>query len=733
MANLPLPLVTVTIPCHNKASTIVRAIDSVKCQTLNNLECYVVNDDSTDNSEQLVLDAIKNDARFKYVKVACHNVAHVRNTGAQQAQGVFLCFLDGDDWIEPSFLETCVEPMLSDQSLSITYTSLRRHRGDGTSEISAWPPLYNYDELLRGKNQIPTCSVIRTVCWQRLGGQRSRYCSPKLGAGSEDAEFYLRAGANGFNARKVTNDALFNYSSGGLTSQHSYKEPDWLAWHPWTKDGQHPFASLATPTHISHRVRQYDQPEVSVIIPCGPGHAHLLVDALDSLEAQTYRKWETIVINDSGEDIDLTPYPYVRLVTTPGRKGAGYARNRGIEIARALTFICLDADDYLQPTFIERVMAAHSADPDRWVYTDMYLWKSSGIMEEYHTEDWDAETLWRKGIAPVTCLYRWSWWNEVGGYNEECGREDWDFHMKLAHAGHCGIRLPELLFTYRHDTGQRREQDNRRSESKRLKERYTKEDIVMPCRSCGKKRSEVSVPTPEGWERQKEEWPLIEYTGNSTSEITFTGKDKRRKYRFGKNPYHLRKRVHPDDVAHLLGISYFKLVRDEPKPESAAPLVADPKPTPMPLPTPVQRVPKAQPVQSSPQPAPTRIDIETLFANVKPINEEPEVLAKRPARKWSNAAGANDNLELPDEEFGHNVEGLTEDGYGDPYEPLEGDFELFNASDVVAGTVTNIRAMDLTSHQWEAVRRAEITQMESPRKTVLAHCDAQIKKLTQEE
>lgn len=248
----------------------------------------------------------------------------------------------------------------------------------------------------------------------------------------------------------------------------------------------------------------------------------------------------------------------------------------------------------------------------------------------------------------------------------------------------------------------------------------------MPCRSCGKKRSEVSVPTPEGWEQQKDEWPLIEYTGASQSEITFTGKDKRRKYRFGNNPYHFRKRVHPDDAAHLLGISYFKLVQDEPKPE-VAPIIADPKPAPaqMPAPAPRQVVPPVQPH------TPTRVDIEELFANVKPIDEESEVLVKRQPRKWSHTSGVNDNLDLPDEEFGYNTDDLTEDGYGDAYEPQDGDFEPFKASDIIAETVASIKAMDLTAHQWEAVRRAELTQMESPRKTVLAHCEAQVKRLNQ--
>jgi glycosyltransferase involved in cell wall biosynthesis len=342
---LPLPLITIIIPCHNKADTIARAIDSVKTQTLNNLECIIINDASSDNSEQVILEAIEGDARFRYETVEYRNVAKVRNHGATMARGIYLCPLDGDDWIGPAFLEVCVQALQADRSLGIAYTGLKWYKKDGTTGISEWPGKWDYDAQLQRRNQVPTCSVIRKVCWDRLGGQRARYCP--TGAGAEDGEFYLRAGAYGFKAalvephasilseyRKVTKDlkrppkddemkddemgraydvkweavkrSLFNYSwlSGHVTGDKDYKEVDWTAWHPWARDGQHPFASYAKPLKHSHPVRAYDKPAVSVIIPVGPGHETALIDALDSLEAQTFRKWEVIVVWDR-EDLPM--------------------------------------------------------------------------------------------------------------------------------------------------------------------------------------------------------------------------------------------------------------------------------------------------------------------------------------------------------------------------------------------------------------------------------------------
>ena len=121
-------------------------------------------------------------------------------------------------------------------------------------------------------------------------------------------------------------------------------------------------------------------------------------------------------------------------------------------------------------------------------------------MEEYHTEDWSVDTLWQSGIAPVTCLYLKSQWEAVGGFDETAGREDRDFHLRLAMAGYCGIHLPRFLFTYRHNTGTRRNEDNKQMESQRLRELYSKEKLQEMCRGCGSKKiRRGDLPTPENY------------------------------------------------------------------------------------------------------------------------------------------------------------------------------------------------------------------------------------------
>lgn len=597
------PTVAVVIPSFNYADQVGRAIESATKQTYPHLTDIVVVDDGSDDDDATarVVEAwSEKDERIRYLYQSNMGVAHARNNGIASVSTKYACCLDADDALAPKFLEVCIDELERSRSLGLAYTGLYYIKPHGEEGVSPWPGEYDFDEFLKRKNQVPTCCVFRREMWKRLGGYRQRY-APK-GAGCEDAEFWLRCGAYGWGGKKATQEALFIYSwmSGRVSGNPDYHEADWLGWHPWVHDGQHPFASRATPANKrSHPVRQYDEPKIGVVIPVGPGHQGVLVDALDSLEAQTYREWEAVVVNDTGHDLDLTAYPYVKLIATEGKRGAGYARNRGIEALHARLFVCLDADDFLQPTFLQEVFDEFEANPGTWIYSDLFILHADGSLENYACENWDVEQLWRSGVCSVTCLYTLDMWNKVGGFDEEHNREDWDFHLRLAKAGFCGIKIPRPLLTYRHATGKRRDEGSIKQEARRLRERYPLEELIMGCKGCGGRRSRKmsdDMSAPGTWVSKEDAgWPMLEYVGNNKNTLVFKGRTGRL-YRFGRNQYNHFGRVHPDDVHHLLGYVYFReAVAPTPSPEvplqaqptPPPPLEAPPAPEPAPVPEPV--------------------------------------------------------------------------------------------------------------------------------------------------
>jgi glycosyltransferase involved in cell wall biosynthesis len=486
------PSVSIIIPTYNYGTVVSRAIESARAQDYPLLEAIIVVDDGSPDEEatrQAVSEQASADKRVRYIRQDNAGVAVARNRGIAEANTKYVCCLDADDTIDPPFLRTCIVQLEADRSLGIAYTALRYVRPDGREGVSDWPGEWDFDAQLARRNQVPTCCVFRHDMWERLGGYRSRY-APK-GAGAEDAEFWLRSGAYGWGAKLATAEPLFFYrwGSGHVTGDKEYREVDWLFWHPWTRDGKHPFASRAKPKGYSHAVRQYDEPLISVVIPVGPGHERLVGDALDSLEAQTFRRWEAIVVWDqpSAPPKSLKNcYPYVRWAETGGNRGAGASRNAGRLQARAPFLVFLDADDYLHPDAFTDFVDAWNKQ-EGIVYSDYVgraiigdvgalapalrerVYQHDGKTGEavigYRAAEYDVGRaqeqpdpanpyLW----CNVTCLVPVAWHDEIGGFDERMRSwEDVDYHWRMAKAGKCYTLVRKELLAYRFSTGGRRE------------------------------------------------------------------------------------------------------------------------------------------------------------------------------------------------------------------------------------------------------------------------------------
>lgn len=96
---------SVVIPLYNKAPYVAKAIQSVLAQTFTDYELIVVDDGSKDESFSVALKSIEGYGNCRIYKQKNGGVSVARNRGVQLSQGGYLCFLDADDWWEPTFLE----------------------------------------------------------------------------------------------------------------------------------------------------------------------------------------------------------------------------------------------------------------------------------------------------------------------------------------------------------------------------------------------------------------------------------------------------------------------------------------------------------------------------------------------------------------------------------------------------------------------------------------------------
>jgi len=115
--------VSVIMPCHNSEKTIELAIRSVLLQTFSDFELLVIDDDSTDNTTDVVQRFIDEDPRVNLIRLDGHHGAGLaRNEGIKAAKGKYIAFLDSDDAWLPKKLEESLA-FLKENECPIMYTA----------------------------------------------------------------------------------------------------------------------------------------------------------------------------------------------------------------------------------------------------------------------------------------------------------------------------------------------------------------------------------------------------------------------------------------------------------------------------------------------------------------------------------------------------------------------------------------------------------------------------------
>lgn len=457
------PKVSVIVTAYKLEEYLPGCLDSVLKQDYDDWELIVVDDASPDRCGEIADGYAKRDSRIRVI----HNtknkyLAEARNIGIHHSSGKYILPLDADDRLDVRAVGILARALDADRDVDIATGSMAVVEPDKDAWVSSWPPAKpNYTEQIKGHNQIPYASMYRKWVWERTGGYRRRMIS------AEDAHFWTLAMSFGAVPAKVSDQVTLVYTNRTDSMSHSIPTPNWREWLTWaTIPELTPFGASDKPKGLPSRpVHSYEPIEISVIVPVGPGHEIYLQDCMDSLIAQTFIHWEVIVVNDTGfpwyvdgELINryLMGFPYAKLIDIPHSpaKGPAWARNRGIEQARASLLVFLDADDVAQPLMLEIFYKAMLKVGGGWLYCDHY--DLEGNLKE--SLSWDFDKALHKMLSSITGMYRKEDIERVGFFDEEITYwEDWSLHLALMSHGICGTRIEHGLFSYRYESGRRRE------------------------------------------------------------------------------------------------------------------------------------------------------------------------------------------------------------------------------------------------------------------------------------
>jgi len=146
------PLVSIIIPTFNRAHLIGETLDSVLAQTYQNWECIVVDDGSTDNTDEVVGAYVKKDPRFQYHKRPnTHKPGGngARNYGFELSQGEYVQWFDDDDLMDDDKIEKQLL-ILRDINYAVSFCSWGKFINDKSDvKINPKPYFKNYESAFK--------------------------------------------------------------------------------------------------------------------------------------------------------------------------------------------------------------------------------------------------------------------------------------------------------------------------------------------------------------------------------------------------------------------------------------------------------------------------------------------------------------------------------------------------------------------------------------------------------
>ncbi len=482
--------VTVAVMSYNNSAFIGQTIDSILAQEGVTFEVVVFDDCSKDHSVE-ILERYVADPRFRF-EVNAQNLGMTGNYNkcVQSGSGRYVVVLGSDDVLYPGHLASLVGALDKTPQAGLGYTqcnwideqgklvSYAQHPGHRPQSYSGGRD--EVVDLLTYDNYITPSAVMlrRSVLGQITQADGTIHRSDMLAG---DWELWIRL------ARLAPDFVFLHQPSvgyrihGGQISNSFYGSDKPLAEHTeiiemnladpavrqrmvaaaqpiWNLYAQRiqgfPAEAQARFTARSEAIRKAlfaaaaqpagAAPTFSIILTTY-NRADLLVDALASLTAQTFKDFEVILINDAGAPVEhvLHGYDFPITYLALGRNGGlSNARNCGIRQARGVNLCYLDDDDMWQPHHLQRHAHAHAQGP-RLVYTDtLYVLETleGGTRQELSRQSSSAhgafsrDNLLVQNYIPVNA---WShpraWLDEVGGFDVELpALEDWDMLLKLS-------------------------------------------------------------------------------------------------------------------------------------------------------------------------------------------------------------------------------------------------------------------------------------------------------------
>lgn len=176
------PIISIVVPCYNGEKYLRETLDCLQKQTIEDWECVIVNDGSTDGSLEIMKEYASKDDRYKYIDKINEGPAIARNTAITASAGKYILPLDADDLIDPSYTEKAINYLEEHKSTKLVYCKAEFF-GDINEPFDLKP--YNYNDLPY-ENPIFCSCIYRRTDYDETTGY-----NPNMNCVNEDWDFLL--------------------------------------------------------------------------------------------------------------------------------------------------------------------------------------------------------------------------------------------------------------------------------------------------------------------------------------------------------------------------------------------------------------------------------------------------------------------------------------------------------------------------------------------------------------
>lgn len=178
-------------------------------------------------------------------------------------------------------------------------------------------------------------------------------------------------------------------------------------------------------------------------------------EAVHSVRCQTYPEVEIILVDDGSDDqksrdiFHSLQFENLKKISIP-HHGPSAARNAGIKAGHGEWILPLDADDMMEPSYIEKAVQIMKNNPHAGIVYCMadQFGKAAGA---WNLPPFSMGTMLLHNVIFITALFRREDWIKAGGFDEtfQDGIEDYYFCLSLLEIGRDVYQIPEILFHYR--------------------------------------------------------------------------------------------------------------------------------------------------------------------------------------------------------------------------------------------------------------------------------------------